>query len=141
MAAILNVKIVTQEEQIASVEAQQVSLPGAEGEITILPNHQALTSTMKAGEIDLILTNGDHRRVIVSPGFVQVVDNSATILVDSAVREEDLDEQRALEAKEAAEEAMKNMESSSEIAMTLGTIERTLMELQAIKRRPKHRVQ
>jgi len=139
MATLLQVKIVTQEEEVLSAEAHQISLPGSEGDITVLPNHQALTSTMKAGEIDVLLANNDHRRIIVSPGFIQVANNVVTILVDSAVREEDLDEQKALAAKEAAEEAMKNMESSSEVAMTLGTIERTLMELRAIRRNPKHR--
>lgn len=135
----LKVEIVTQEEQILSGVASQVSLPGAFGELTILPNHEALTSTMIAGEVHVVLEGGQDKRVVVSPGFVQVTNNVVTILADSAVREEELDEQRALEAKAAAEAAMENMESASEVAMTLGTIERTLMELQAIKRRPKHR--
>lgn len=135
----LTVKIVTQEEEVLSLEAQQVSLPGSEGELTILPEHQALTSLMSAGEVVIRLSDAEERRVVVSPGFVQVRDNVVMILADSAVREEDLDEQRALAAREAAEEAIQSMESSSEIAMTMGTIERTLMELRAIRRKPKHR--
>lgn len=134
----LTVKIVTQEEEVLSLEAQQVSLPGSEGELTILPEHQALTSLMSAGEVVIRLSDAEERRVVVSPGFVQVRDNVVMILADSAVREEDLDEQRALAAREAAEEAIQSMESSSEIAMTMGTIERTLMELRAIRRKPKH---
>jgi len=58
MAKFLKVEIVTQEEQIFSGQASQVSLPGATGELTILPNHRALTSTMKAGEINIVLESG-----------------------------------------------------------------------------------
>lgn len=135
----LTVEIVTQEEQVLSVTAKQVSLPGSNGELTILPHHRALTSTMTAGEVVIVLDNDQERRVVVSPGFVQVADNKVVLLADSAVREEDLDEQKALEAKAAAEAALQEMASSSEVAMTLGTIERTLMELRAIKKRPRHR--
>src|SRR5690606_26932292 len=95
--------------------------------------------TMSAGEVHIVLDNGQDRYVVVSPGFIQIANNVVTVLADTAVREEELDEKKALEAKAAAEAAMENMESASEVAMTLGTIERTLMELQAIKRRPKHR--
>lgn len=136
--ATITVEIVTQEEQVLSVTAEQVSLPSSRGEITVLPHHRSLTSTMAAGEVTINLTGGDVRRVVVSPGFVQVDKNVVTILADSAVREEDLDEQKALEAKAAAEEAIKNMESASEIAMTLGSIERAVMELRAVRKRPKH---
>jgi F-type H+-transporting ATPase subunit epsilon len=137
--ATLHVEIVTQEEQVLAVEATQVSVPGHEGEVTILPHHQPLTSILSAGEITIVSRSGEVSHIVVSPGFVQVVDNRVTILADSAVREDELSEQRALEAKAAAEAALQEMESDSEVAMTLGTIERTVMELRAIRRRPKHR--
>ena len=130
----LKVDVVTQEEQIVSEEVDSVTLPTSDGEITILPGHVALTALLQAGDITL-RNSGKVRQLIVSPGFVQVADNQVVVLADSAVREEDLNEQKALEAKAAAEQAVKNLHSRSEIAMTLGTIERTLMEMRALRRR------
>lgn len=135
----ITVDIVTQEQQLLSTEAKQVSLPAAQGEITVLPGHRALASTMLAGEVAIWDTKGQVQYLVVSPGFIQVDHNHVTVLADSAIREEDLDEQKALQAKQAAEQAMSDLHSQSEIAMTLGTIERSLMELRALKRRPKHR--
>ena len=131
----LHVEIVTQEEQILSQEVDRITLPALDGEITILPSHQSLTAVMSAGEI-VYSGQGREQRLIVSPGFIQVADDTVMILADSAVREEDLDEQKAHEARAAAEAAMEDLEGESEVAMTLGTIERTIMEMRAINRRP-----
>ncbi len=135
----ITIDIVTQEQQLLSTQAAQVSLPAASGEITVLPGHRSLASTMNAGEVAIWSTSGKIEYLVVSPGFIQVDHDHVTVLADSAIREADLDEQKALAAKQAAEQAMVDLQSQSEIAMTLGTIERSLMELRALKRRPKHR--
>ena len=129
----LQVDIVTQEEQLLSAEVSQITLPGQSGEITVMPGHAPVMTTLSAGEVTLWLKEGV-RRMIVSPGFAQVAGDAVTVLVDSAVREEVLSEHEAMEARQAAEQAMSQALSETEIAMTLGTIERTLMEMQAIRR-------
>ncbi len=129
----LQIDIVTQEEQLFSDAVTQVSLPGLMGEITLLPNHEPLMSALAAGEVTL-WHDGKVKRMIISPGFVQVSDNKVMVLVDSAVREEALNEQKAEEARLAAEAAMNDLQSETEVAMTLGTIERTLMEMRAIRK-------
>jgi F-type H+-transporting ATPase subunit epsilon len=132
-AATLQVDIVTQEEQLFSAAVKQVTLPAANGEITVLPGHEPLMSVLQAGEVTLWLADGV-KRMIISPGFVQVAGDKATVLVDSAVREEALSEQKAEEARMAAEQAMLEARSQTEIAMTLGAIERSLMEMRAIRK-------
>jgi F-type H+-transporting ATPase subunit epsilon len=112
---------------------KQVTLPTLNGDITVLPGHEALMSVMTAGEVIVWHDKGEER-LIVSPGFVQIVDDVVTVLVDSAVREESLSEQKAIEARKAAEAAMSEALSETEVAMTLGTIERTIMEMKAIQR-------
>jgi F-type H+-transporting ATPase subunit epsilon len=129
----LQVDIVTQEEQLFSDPVSQISLPALDGEITLLPDHQPLMTALGAGEVT-IWQNGSIRRMIISPGFLQIADNKATVLVDSAVREEALSEQAAEEARLAAEAAMDDTQSETEVAMTLGTIERTIMEMRAIRK-------
>lgn len=131
--AALHLAIVTQEEELFSAEVTQVSLPAANGEITVLPGHEAYMSTLLAGEIT-VWANDGVKRMIVSPGFVQIAEDKVSVLVDSAIREEALSEQAAEEARKAAEQAMAEAKTATEIAVTLGTIERTLMEMQAIRK-------
>lgn len=133
MAKTLQIDIVTQEEQLFSAEVAQASLPAANGEITVLPGHEPIMTTLLAGEVSLWHADGI-KRMIISPGFLQVANDKATVLVDSAVREEALSEQSAEEARKAAEAAMADAQSHTEVAMTLGTIERTIMEMQAIRK-------
>src|SRR5690606_28146657 len=111
MAQTIHLEIVTQEKSIVDVQAAQVSLPAHDGEITILPNHRALTSIMQAGEVAIVHPDGKQQYLVVSPGFIQVEDNRVTVLADSAIREEDLDESKALAAKEAAEARMAELQS------------------------------
>lgn len=140
MPKTLQIDIVTQEEQLFSAEVTQVSLPSVSGEITVLPGHEPLMSALAAGEVSL-WHDGIVKRMIISPGFVQVADDKATVLVDSAVREEALSEQKAAEARAAAEAAMADAQSHTEIAMTLGAIERSIQEMQAIRKgRGRHSV-
>ena len=129
----LQVDIVSQEEELFSDKVQQISLPSSEGEITVLPDHEPLMSVLSAGEVAIWTSNGV-KRLIISPGFLQVNDNKVTVLVDSAVREEALNEQSAEAARKAAEDAMNESLSETEVAMTLGTIERTIMEMRAIRK-------
>ena len=129
----LQVDIVTQEEQLLSAEVSQITLPGQAGEITVMPGHEPVMTTLSAGEVTLWLKDGV-KRMIVSPGFAQIAGDAVTVLVDSAVREEALSEQEAVEARKAAEQAMSQALSDTEVAMTLGTIERTLVEMQAIRK-------
>jgi F-type H+-transporting ATPase subunit epsilon len=133
----LRVDVVTQEEQLVSAEVDEVTLPAVDGEISVLPGHESLMTLMKAGEV-VLRTQGKSERVIVSPGFIQVTRDAVIVLADSAVREDDLDEAKAKQAKAEAEAAIQKLQNDSEIAMTLGTIERTLIELRAIERRRKH---
>jgi F-type H+-transporting ATPase subunit epsilon len=132
--AVLQVDIVTQEEQLISQEVDRIILPTAEGEITVLPGHVALTTLLQAGEV-VLMHQSTERRIIVSPGFIQISDNKVVVLADSAVREEELDEVKAQEARMAAEQAMQDSLGNTEMAITLGSLERSIMELHAIQRR------
>jgi F-type H+-transporting ATPase subunit epsilon len=129
----LKVEVITQEAQMFAGEVDKITLPGSLGEMTILPQHESLMSALQAGEVTLYdgLTT---KHMIISPGFVQVADDTVLVLADSAVREEALNEQQAAKARAAAEAAMDDSYSDTQIAMTLGTIDRTFVELKAIRK-------
>jgi len=95
-------KIVTPEKTVYEDQIDQLTLPTQEGEITVLPNHIPLISVLQAGEL-VAKKNGEETAMAVSGGMVEVQKNEITILADTAERAEEIDIQRAEEARERAE--------------------------------------
>ena len=106
--ATLHVDVVSAEEQIFSGEAKFVALPGESGELGILPKHTPLITRIKPGAVRIELTDGSEEFVFVAGGILEVQPDRVTVLADTAIRGKDLDEAKALEAKKAAEEALRN---------------------------------
>ncbi|MBI2601230.1 ATP synthase F1 subunit epsilon [Candidatus Daviesbacteria bacterium] len=132
----LQLKIVTPEKEVFSDLVNQVSLPSSEGELGILPHHAALMAKLVPGELKI--KRGDKTDVLaVGGGFLQMADNTLTIMTDLAVEEKDIDEEVVEEAKKRAEQALEQTLSAEEYAETLAILEKSLAQLK-IKRR--HRV-
>ncbi|MDR7269622.1 F-type H+-transporting ATPase subunit epsilon [Pelomonas saccharophila] len=106
--ATLHVDVVSAEEQIFSGEAKFVALPGESGELGILPKHTPLITRIKPGAVRIELAGGGEEFVFVAGGILEVQPNRVTVLADTAIRGKDLDEAKALEAKKAAEESLRN---------------------------------
>src|SRR3989338_4535813 len=92
-------KIATVERVVYEAEIDQVTLPTKLGEITILPNHIPLVSSLSAGEI-LIKKDGVEIPLATSGFFVELSDNQIVILADTAERLEEIDQQRAEQARQ-----------------------------------------
>src|SRR4051795_4693752 len=98
----LSVEIVTAERKVMETEADMVIAPGSEGEVGILPRHAPLLTALVPGV--MVLKHGSEEEVLaVSGGFLQVANNRVLILADTAERADELDEQRAQEARARAE--------------------------------------
>lgn len=111
----LKFKIVTPEKVIYENEISQVSIPTMNGEITVLPNHIPLISVLKAGELKIKDKDGEHS-MAVSGGFLEVRgQNEIVILADNAERVADIDISKAEEAKQRAEEQMKNIKNVQDV--------------------------
>jgi F-type H+-transporting ATPase subunit epsilon len=106
--ATLHVDVVSAEEQIFSGEAKFVALPGESGELGILPKHTPLITRIKPGAVRIELVDGNEEFVFVAGGILEVQPNRVTVLADTAIRGKDLDEAKAVEAKKAAEESLRN---------------------------------
>ncbi len=89
------------EGNVLKEDVEFVVLPGGLGELGILPNHAPLIAGLDVGVIRYT-KNGAIKRVSVAGGFVEVVDNSAIVLADTAELGEEIDMKRAMEAKERA---------------------------------------
>ncbi|NCT82771.1 MAG: F0F1 ATP synthase subunit epsilon [Comamonadaceae bacterium] len=106
--ATLHVDVVSAEEQIFSGEAKFVALPGESGELGILPKHTPLITRIKPGAVRIETADGGEEFVFVAGGILEVQPDRVTVLADTAIRGKDLDEAKALEAKKAAEESLRN---------------------------------
>jgi F-type H+-transporting ATPase subunit epsilon len=124
----IQVEVVSAEESIFSGVAKFVALPGEAGELGIYPRHTPLITRIKPGSVRIELENGQEEFVFVAGGILEVQPNCVTVLSDTAIRGKDLDEEKAMEAKQAAEEALKN--AKSEIDLAKATSELAVMAAQ-----------
>lgn len=139
MAMTVHVDVVSAEEQIFSGLAEVVVVPGEMGELGIYPRHTALMTRIKPGAVRIKVPDQEIEELIyVSGGMLEVQPNVVTILADTAIRGADLDEARALEAKQSAEEAMKNRTSDIDYAQAQAELAEAIAQLRAIQQVRKH---
>lgn len=116
MALRVHVDVVSAEESIFSGEAEYVVLPGEAGELGIWPRHTPLLSRIKPGTVRIKMPDDDFEMIYVSGGMLEVQPHLVTVLADTAIRGNDLDEAKAMEAKKAAEEALQNKTAKLDLA-------------------------
>ena len=134
--ATLHLKIVTPEKVEIDEPVDMVTLTSSDGELGILPNHTNLMAKLEPGELR-IKNKGKTEILATGDGFIQVADNTLTILTDLAVNEADIDEKAVEDARKRAEAALEQKLSDEEYAETLAVLEKSLAQLK-VKRR--HRV-
>jgi F-type H+-transporting ATPase subunit epsilon len=135
MASTMKVDVVSAEEQIFSGEAEFVVLPGIMGELGIYPRHTPLFTQIRAGAVRMkIPGQATEELVFVQGGFLEVQPHQVTVLADTAIRAKDLDEKSALEAKMAAEEAIRNKSSKEEIAAAEAELATAMAQIEAIRK-------
>ncbi len=135
----MQVDVVSAEELIYSGEATFVALPGEVGELGIYPRHTPLISRIKAGSVRIHKPDGEQEFVFVAGGILEVQPNGVTVLSDTAVRGEDLDEERANAAKKAAEENLKNAKSEVDIAAAQAELFVFAAQLAALRKFRSHK--
>lgn len=108
--------IVTPERTVYSQDVLEVTVPTGGGEITILPNHIPLVSTVTTGELRAKLSDGTIHPFAVSSGIVEVQPSSkVVILADRSELATEIDLERAQEAYKRAEEAMKSLSNQADV--------------------------
>jgi F-type H+-transporting ATPase subunit epsilon len=131
----LKVDIVTAERLVFSEEGvDEVTAPGVEGELTVLPQHAPLLTMIKPGVMRLA-KGGEEIDMAITGGFLEVRDDRVTILADAAERAEDIDTVRAEEARRRAERALEEKASTVELIDAAAELQRALVRLKAAERR------
>jgi len=132
----LHFELVTPERRVFSTEIDQVTLPTADGEITVLPHHLPLVAKLVPG-IATLTTNGREEEVAVSGGFIEVIEgNHVRVLADTAERGVELDLSVIESAKARAEQVMKETVRSDDAsyAMAAAALERELARERVARR-------
>ena len=130
----LRLEVLTQESRPFSGDVDLILAPSTEGQIGILPGHAALLTQLSAGE--LFIFEGPKIEVLaVGGGLLDVHNNEVSVLADSAVRADDIDIYKVEEAKQKAEEALKEGLSEREYALAAADLRRAVLELKVARRR------
>ena len=114
--ATIHVDIVSAEGEIHSGDAKMVYAPASMGEVGIAPRHAPLLTTLKAGDVRVEDTEGKEHFFYVTGGMLEVQPHLVTILADTALRGDQLDEAAALAAQQEAEEALKGVSDETDLA-------------------------
>ena len=135
MAMTIHVDVVSAESSIFSGLAEFVVVPAEMGEVGIYPRHTPLITRIKPGSVRLKLPNQEAEELIfVSGGLLEVQPQVVTILADSAVRGKDLDEAKAQQAKQHAEESMHNRTAAIDYASAQAELAEAVAQLHMIQR-------
>ena len=114
--ATIKVDIVSAEGEIHSGEATMVFAPASMGEVGIAPRHAPLLTTLRPGEVRVQDPEGNEESLYITGGMLEVQPHQVTILADTALRGDQLDEAAALEAQRAAEEALRGAATETDVA-------------------------
>ena len=126
--------IVSAEAEIFSGEATLVVATGEVGELGIAPRHAPLITRLKPGKVVVTTADGEQLDFAIGGGILEVQPTVVTVLADTAIRAEDIDEAKVRAAKEEAERILANRGEAMDIAEAQKHLAEALVQLQAIER-------
>jgi F-type H+-transporting ATPase subunit epsilon len=135
-------EIVSQDRVVYQGDADIVVLPGASGEMGILPNHSPVLTVLQFGVIR-VRSKGEEQYFTVAGGVVEVQPDQVTVLADAAENVAEIDEQRAEEARQRAEAAIKEGpgEDPDAFKKIQAALKRSNLRIDAARRYRKNRPQ
>ena len=133
MANTLRLEIVTPDAKAYSEDVEMVTLPGAEGEMGIYPQHVPILTQIVPGEL-IIRKDGHDIFMAIGEGFVEITGERVAIMADMAISAENIDEAKAEEARQRAEARLAEHLEDEESAMVSAALTHSLAQLK-VKRR------
>jgi F-type H+-transporting ATPase subunit epsilon len=134
MSKTIRCDIVSAHEEIYSGEAAMIFATGAVGELGISPRHAPLITKLKPGPVRVQQPDGEEVFFFVGGGILEVQPHIITVLADTAVRADDLDEAAAVSAKEEAERELLDRTGDMEVAEAQAKLADAIAQLQALER-------
>lgn len=134
MAAMtVHLDVVSAEEQIFSGRVETIQVTGSEGELGIYPGHAPLITELRPGMVRLVKQHGHEELIYINGGVLEIQPGTITVLADTAVRAEDLDEQAAADAKQRAEEHIANPGADFDYAEAAKELAEAIAQLRLIQ--------
>lgn len=129
MSALFSLKIVASDKVFFDGKCQMAVLPALDGEKGIMAHHEEMVMAVETGSMRYQMEDGTWQIAVVSKGFADVANNRVTVLVYSAEKPEDIDAKRAQEARERAEEQLRQKQSIQEYHISQAALARALARL------------
>ncbi|HEX5352684.1 MAG TPA: F0F1 ATP synthase subunit epsilon [Rhodanobacteraceae bacterium] len=126
--------IVSAEAEIFHGEATLVIASGEAGELGIAPRHEPLLTRLRPGQVEVIGEDGNRHSYYVSGGILEVQPNIVTVLADTALRADEIDEASAKRAKDEAERVLENRGDAKTVAEAQEQLIQAVAQLQALER-------
>jgi F-type H+-transporting ATPase subunit epsilon len=132
----VKLEIVTAERQIFSEDVTTIIAEGIDGQMTILPKHAPLITMLAPGEL-VLRKDGEEMYLVISGGFIEVRPEKVIVLADACERSDEIDLERASEAKRRAEERLKNLAQTPEMDQSRAeaALRRSLARLRVAEKR------
>ena len=129
----MHLDIVSAEEEVFSGNVKNIIAAAMMGEVGIFPKHTPMITPLKPGEVKIITDQDEEKLFFISGGVLEVQPDIVTVLADTAIRGEDLDEAKAAESKKRAEEALADKSDKIDAAKALAELARVAAQLKMIE--------
>ncbi|KGD79358.1 MULTISPECIES: F0F1 ATP synthase subunit epsilon [Tatumella] len=133
MAKSYRLDVVSAEQQMFAGNVQHIQVSGSEGELGIFHGHTPLLTAIKPGMVRIVKENNSEEFIYLSGGILEVQPTNVTVMADTAIRGEDLDEARALEAKRKAEDHMSKSHGDVDYAQASAELAKAIAKLRVIE--------
>lgn len=129
MAAVFYLEMVSPENTFFSGNAKQIVLPGIDGSYGVLANHEPMVTAISAGTVRFLTEDDRWLEAVISDGAVEIMPERVILLAATIESPEEIDVNRALRAKQRAEERLRQKQSQMEYYQTQAALSRALARL------------
>jgi len=134
MANTFHLRIVCSNRIFFDGQAQAIIVPTIDGEYEVMAHHAPAGIAVETGEIRLKHEDGTGESAVITPGFLETVHNRTQMYVYTCERLDEIDERRAVEAKERAEEQLRQKQSQLEYYHSRASVARAMARLKAVSK-------
>ena len=134
MSSTIRCDIVSAEQEIFHGEATLVVATGELGELGIAPRHAPLITRLKPGKVVVTLPDGSQVDIAISGGILEVQPQVVTILADTAIRADEIDEEKVRKAKEEAERVLAHKDPKMSVEEAQAQLAMSIAQLSALER-------
>lgn len=124
-------EVVTPEQILYKDEVQFLVAPAVEGELGVMRNHAPMVAALKIGVLRYEDASGEQKRMALSGGFIEVIDNTARILAETAEHGDEIDILRAKSSKERAERRLAERDENVNFTRAQMSLQRAIARLKA----------